>query len=276
MIGVEDLVHETVMLSSLDHPNIIKIHGRANDFISRSSSESVRLSDGYFILLDKLQDNLDDRIVEWRKKCRNSSKHPPSMQRVKVATAVADAMSFLHERNIAFRDLKPANVGFDGKGVVKLFDFGFAISMGSDDDLLYDRAGTIRYMAPEVGLDMGYGLSADVYSFSILLWELFALKKPFSKMKCASDFIKTVFQKGERPTPGKNWQPEIKELLKDSWSSYPNGRPSMKDITRSLQRLQHQTLASSVSQDDLGRSLRRSVLNKFSSTDNLRRSSDFL
>lgn len=271
IIGVEDLAHETIMLSSLDHPNIIKIHGRAGGCVSRS----FRLGDGYFILLDRLQDTLDDRILDWRKKSPNSSKNPPGVQQVKVATAIADAMAFLHSKNIVFRDLKPANVGFDERGIVKLFDFGFAVCIdkqtraassvvsgkSSDDDLLYDRAGTPRYMAPEVGLDMGYGPPADVYSFSILLWEIFALKKPFAKIKSATEFTKIVFQKGERPKSGKNWQAEIKELLEDGWSSYPNERPSMKQVLRILQNLLQRT---SSSKRDHSQSLRSSVLKRIS------------
>ena len=237
MIGVEDLVHETVMLSSLDHPNIIKLHGRAG---------GDKLGDGYFILLDKLQDTLDDRLKIWLNKY--GSKSPPALQQVKVAKSVADALTFLHDNKIVFRDLKPANVGFDGKGVLKLFDFGFAIGLDQprahsaassaesdpEDGLLYDRAGTPRYMAPEVGLDKGYELPADVYSFSILLWEIFALKKPFPKIKTVDEFTKVVFEKGERPKVGKGWPQELKIMMNKGWSEYPNQRPSMKDFTTPL------------------------------------------
>jgi serine/threonine protein kinase len=258
MIGVEDLVHETVMLSSLIHPNIIKVHGRSGG----TFSSNLLLEDGYFILLDRLQDTIDNRISDWRKKYPNSSKNPPSIHQVKVAVAVADAMAFLHEKNIVFRDLKPANVGFDERGVVKLFDFGFAVKLskseeGEDGDgLLYDKAGTPRYMSPEVEFGMGYGLPADVYSFGILLWEIIALQKPFSKIKSAAEFTKVVLQNGKRPKLGKNWPQELNELLTDSWSTYPEERPSMKKAKRVLQTLQGQISSSSE------RSQRRSIIFK--------------
>jgi len=221
IIGVKDLVHEAVMLSSLDHPNIIKIHGRSE------------LGDGYFILLDKLQDTLNDRIKIWQNDFPNSSNNPPSLQQVRVAMAAADALAYLHDRQIVFRDLKPANVGFDSRGVLKLFDFGFAIGLNHvEGEVLYDRAGTLRYMAPEVGLDVGHGLPADVYSFSILLWEIFAVKKPFGKIK---DFTTVVFQNGERPKVGKNWPQELKVLLEDSWSTNPGKRPTMEVCKNTLE-----------------------------------------
>jgi len=244
MIGVEDLVHETAMLASLDHPHIIKLYGRAGGCVSNS----FRLSDGYFILLDRLKDTLDDRIQRWKKS--SDKKAPPSLTHIKTACSIADAMSYLHSKNIIFRDLKPANVGFDSSGVLKLFDFGFAIGVDippkspsmcsgnseitEESHLLYDRCGTPRYMAPEVGLELGYSLPADVYSFGILLWEICALKKPFGKVKSAAEFHKTVFEKGSRPKLGKYWPQNLTEIISNCWSSFPMERPTMSYVKSML------------------------------------------
>eukprot|EP00804_Cyclotella_cryptica_P011586 CCRYP_012100-RD/>CCRYP_012100-RD protein AED:0.09 eAED:0.09 QI:397/1/1/1/0.66/0.25/4/807/440 len=139
LIGVEDLIHETAMLASLDHPNIIKIHGRSGG----SLSESFKLN-GYFILLDRLIDTLEDRMVRWKKTNPLAGKNP-SLNQVMVASSLAGAILFLHRNHIVFRDLKPANVGFDASGVLKLFDFGFAVSIEEDNPkALYDRCGTLR------------------------------------------------------------------------------------------------------------------------------------
>ena len=72
IIGVEDLVHETLLLASLDHPNIIKLRGRSGECISNS----FRLSDGFFILLDRLTDTLEDRIIRWKK--TSKVREPPA------------------------------------------------------------------------------------------------------------------------------------------------------------------------------------------------------
>mmetsp|Transcript_17053 Transcript_17053/g.26192 ORF Transcript_17053/g.26192 Transcript_17053/m.26192 type:complete len:800 (+) Transcript_17053:160-2559(+) len=245
MIGVEDLIHETVLLSSFNHPNIIKIHGRAE------------LGEGYFILLDKLKDTLDDRIEGWKKKYPQSSRNPPSLNQIKVAKTLAETVAFLHQRNIVFHDLKPPNVGFDEMGELKLFDFGFAMEI-IDDEPLEVRAGTVRYMAPEVGLDEEHGLPADVYSFSILLWEIFSLKKPFAKVKRTDEFKKIVFEKGERPKLGKNWSLEMKEELESGWSEDPKQRPSMDDYAKLLAKWQREVPARP--KMDNGNSLRASLM----------------
>ena len=108
LIGVEDLIHETIMLSSLSHPNIIEIHGRAGG----SVSNSFKLSDGYFILLDRLKDTLDSRMDRWAKSNAGGGKLPPSLSQVKVACAIADALSYLHQHDIVFRDLKPVGIDY--------------------------------------------------------------------------------------------------------------------------------------------------------------------
>lgn len=82
-----------------------------------------------------------------------------------------------------------ADVGFDVRGDVKLFDFGLAKFMPSTGNPYEDKfdmsgAGSPRYMSPEV-LDENpvYNLKADVYTFSMVLWEILALEKPFSDIK---------------------------------------------------------------------------------------------
>ncbi|KAL3762565.1 hypothetical protein ACHAW5_003103 [Stephanodiscus triporus] len=246
MIGVEDLVRETTMLASLNHPNIITIHGRAGGFYSRST----RLGDGYFILLDRLQDTLTDRILRWQKQNNKS----PSLAQINTACFIADAIAYLHSKNIIFRDLKPDNVGFDSTGVLKLFDLGFATSLdyptksqslcsGSscgirEPGLLYDRCGTLRYMAPEVGLDLGYSLPSDIYSFGILLWEICALKKPFITVKTPAEFHKVVFGKGVRPKLSKHWSKDLRDTMTKCWSNSACDRPDMWLVRQGLLALQ--------------------------------------
>merc|ERR1719491_379121 len=134
-------------------------------------------------------------------------------------------------------------------GVLKLFDFGFALgiepldgsdgSSGTDDSrekgLLYDKCGTPRYMAPEVGLMQGYALPADVYSFGILLWEICALTKPFGKIKTAGEFHRTVFEKGARPKVAKSWPPVLKELITGCWRTVAADRPEMARVKSVLE-----------------------------------------
>jgi len=258
LVGVEDLIHETAILASLDHPNIIKIHGRSGG----SVSDSFRLSDGYFILLDKLSDTLEDRIKTWKKgpSLASKTKGPP-VSRLQIMTSLADALLFLHQNHICFRDLKPANVGFNESGVLKLFDFGFAVTIPEDaPQSLLEKCGTLRYMAPEVGLGIGYGLEADVFSFGIMLWEISALKKPFSKVKSAQEFEKLVFEKNTRPKISKRWPKSLQDLILKCWSTDPQERYGTSVVKSLLTALvQDQLKKNRGSGNSLAKSLRSSI-----------------
>ena len=87
-----------------------------------------------------------------------------------LAFQISAAISYLHSHNIIFRDLKPANVGFDVRGDVRIFDFGLARIMPANGDPYTDTfdmsgAGSPRYMAPECLIGQPYNLKVDVYSF---------------------------------------------------------------------------------------------------------------
>ena len=242
-MGIEDLIHETAMLASLDHPNIIKLHGRASGhgFVSKVPNPN----DGYFILLDRLTDTLDDRINRWKEsKAASSINDQPSLTQVKIASSIAGVLSYLHSKDIVFCDLKPANIGFDCTGVVKLFDFGLAASIdqssessnneSSESNLLQDQRGTLRYMAPEIGLDLGYSFPADVYSFGMLLWEMCILEKPFNSVKSPHTFYRKVFEEGERPKLSEHWPRILNNVMSRCWSSHPDDRPTIHLVETTL------------------------------------------
>lgn len=88
-------------------------------------------------------------------------------------------------------------------------------------------------MAPEVGLDEGYHLPADVYSFGVLLWEICALKKPFGAVRSAEEFQEKVFEQGARPKIGRGWSPGLVQLIEDCWAKDPARRPRIA-IAKSL------------------------------------------
>ncbi|KAL7531018.1 hypothetical protein ACHAWF_003600 [Thalassiosira exigua] len=233
-IGAEDLVHETAILANLDHPNIIKLHGRA----SGSLMDAFILNDGYFVLLDKLDETLVDRLEAWKQDPARPRMGPGRAQ-LEVARTVAEAMRYLHHKCIVFRDLKPANVGFDPQGTLKLFDFGFAAGLPeaspeNPGGLLEDRCGTPRYMAPEVGLNLGYALPADVYSFGILFWEMCALSKPFLNIRSSDTFDRKVFVGGVRPPVDPGWPAALGKLMESCWVTLPGRRPTMDEVLSQL------------------------------------------
>ena len=122
--------------------------------------------------------------------------------------------------------------------------------------------GTLRYMAPEVGVGKRYNEACDVYSFAILLWEIFALERPYKKLYSQEEFMGKVFVGGLRPPLRKNWTQTCKDLLVGGWCSDPAARLTivvLKDRLRKELR-DHRCKATEEAADNDGqRQLRRST-----------------
>jgi serine/threonine-protein kinase len=105
---------------------------------------------------------------------------PPSKDKaVEIARQLCLGLAAAHENKVLHRDLKPANVMLDGRGRVRITDFGLA---GLADELEANpqRAGTPAYMAPEQ-LETGtVSVRSDIYSLGLLLYELFTGKQAFA------------------------------------------------------------------------------------------------
>jgi len=258
--GAADLVVEAKFLASLEHPNIIKLRGMAAAGTSGFAKMEER---GYFLLLDRLQCTLEDRIDQWKdvnekligsssgeannnnnESTDNQKRRDFLAERLHVAFDVCAALDYLHNNHIIYRDLKPDNIGFDIRGDVKLFDFGLAKELdpslkSAGCDELYElsgNTGSLRYMAPEVARSEPYNLSADVYGFGLLLWQICSLELPYDGMN-RQDHAELVVYGTERPViDSSKWSTPIRILMKRSWEQDPLIRPAMDSIYKILRR----------------------------------------
>lgn len=88
-----------------------------------------------------------------------------------ISSCVLSALVYLHDKNIIYRDIKPENIILNRQGYAILVDFGLAKRMKNSKTSTI--CGTFEYMAPEIKQKKTYSLPADMYSFGLLLYELY-------------------------------------------------------------------------------------------------------
>ncbi len=102
----------------------------------------------------------------------------PEDKAVQAARQICAGLASAHDQGILHRDLKPSNVMIDGRGQVKITDFGLAgLAEGFHGDEV--RAGTPLYMSPEQLAGREVTPRSDIYSLGLVLYELFTGKRPY-------------------------------------------------------------------------------------------------
>lgn len=155
----------------------------------------------------------------------NSVKLTPE-QMSAIAYGIASGIQYLHSLNIIHRDLKPQNILLGDNYIPVICDFGSSRSQESSQ--MTGTCGTPCYMAPEF-YKGEYDEKVDVYSYSMILYEMITGKVPFDTLE-PSQIIYKVLVAEERPELPEDTPKELEKLIHYCWSPDPSERPSFKVI----------------------------------------------
>ncbi|PHT82966.1 hypothetical protein T459_11409 [Capsicum annuum] len=156
--------------------------------------------------------------------------------------------------------MKPSNVLLDENMVAHLSDFGISKLLGEDQGDLYSKTlATLGYIAPEYGLEGRVSTKCDVYSYGVMLLEIFTRRKPnefegdLSLKQWVSyslpDAVMDVVDANLVTSMGNHFQKEldvVKSIMKvalDCCVESPARRSNMKDVVGMLQKIKIQLLA---------------------------------
>ncbi|MEZ5403333.1 MAG: serine/threonine-protein kinase [Bryobacteraceae bacterium] len=102
----------------------------------------------------------------------------PADKATELARQLCAGLAAAHEQGVLHRDLKPANLMVDGRGQLRIMDFGLAAVSGAvqQGDI---RSGTLAYMAPEQIEGREVTARSDIYALGLVLYEMFTGRRPF-------------------------------------------------------------------------------------------------
>ncbi|CAG9317455.1 unnamed protein product [Blepharisma stoltei] len=155
----DNLVLERKILLQIDHPLIMKL--------VKTLKDADRI---YFLIEFVRGKDLFDVLRILNILSNDNSRF--------YAGCIMLMLEHLHERKIIYRDLKPENIMVDEDGYPKMIDFGTAKFV---NNRTYTVVGTPHYMAPEVILGKGYGLTADYWTVGIMIYEFMCGGVPFGE-----------------------------------------------------------------------------------------------
>jgi serine/threonine protein kinase len=174
---------------------------------------------------------------------------PEWEQRLKPASEVNHALSYLHERHIIHRDVKPANIFLtelchvDESGRVSLpaavlGDMGMARSFEPDQHDMMSRCGSPDYVAPEVyaGTSVSYDSKVDVFSLTVLIYNLMMLTISGNMRDLTATSMNRMLKvmRGFRPSldglPGGQKQDALRATIQAGWAHDPKDRPTSQEL----------------------------------------------
>ena len=201
----ERFLREIRLQASLEHPHIAALHN------------AFRIHDELAMVMEFVEG------VSLRDKMRLSG--ITLGQALEYATQVLGALAYAHAHGVVHRDIKPSNVMIASHGVVKLLDFGLAMSFttagdtttGAGVELTLTQPGTLlgspHYLSPEQARGERADARSDVYSTGAMLYEMVAGRPPFDGAAAGGAYAIIAAHLHQTPRSPTELKPQVPQEL---------------------------------------------------------------
>ncbi|WP_372495731.1 protein kinase domain-containing protein [Kitasatospora humi] len=159
---------EAHSVASLNHHSIVAVYDTGEELVDGESTP--------YIVMELVEGRTVRELLV-------AEEAPPVDQALIIIAGVLEALDYSHRHGIVHRDIKPANVIITTTGAVKVMDFGIARALAGEATTMTQTGmvmGTPQYLSPEQALGKQVDHRSDLYAAGCMLYELLALRPPFT------------------------------------------------------------------------------------------------
>lgn len=212
---------EAILMKSLHHENLVNLLG------------VVRKKDQIYLVTEYMSKG---SLVDYLRS--RGRLHVHRRDQINFACDTSAGMEYLERKHVVHRDLAARNVLIAENGVAKVSDFGLA--RNEKNTALESAKLPIKWTAPEALKQNKFSNKSDMWSFGILLWEIYSFGRvPYPRIPLA-DVVKHV-EKGYKMEAPEGCPPEVYEIMRQAWDLNPEKRPKFVDVKAKLEQLKQST-----------------------------------
>nr|XP_008509786.1 PREDICTED: LOW QUALITY PROTEIN: megakaryocyte-associated tyrosine-protein kinase [Equus przewalskii] len=217
-VTAQAFLDETAVMTKMQHKNLVRLLG-------------VILHQGLFIVMEHVSKVGGARARGGARPSGFATSHP-SARAWPLSRHVAEGMEYLESKKLVHRDLAARNILISEDLVAKVSDFGLAKAerKGLDSSRL-----PVKWTAPEALKQGKFSSKSDVWSFGVLLWEVFSYgRAPYPKMSLKE--VSEAVEKGYRMEPPEGCPGPVHALMGSCWEAEPARRPPFRKLAEKLAR----------------------------------------
>ncbi|XP_054434013.1 megakaryocyte-associated tyrosine-protein kinase isoform X1 [Pteronotus mesoamericanus] len=213
-VTAQAFLDETAVMTKMQHKNLVRLLG-------------VILHQGLYIVMEHVSKG---NLVNFLRTRGRALVNTPQL--LQFSLHVAEGMEYLESKKLVHRDLAARNILISEDLVAKVSDFGLAKAerKGLDSSRL-----PVKWTAPEALKHGKFSSKSDVWSFGVLLWEVFSYgRAPYPKMSLKE--VTEAVEKGYRMEPPEDCPGAVHTLMSSCWEAEPTRRPPFRKLAEKLAR----------------------------------------